>query len=283
MSATDYRLKVRAEDRFQSDLRHRLFTSQLDLKLVRFHNWLNTIAFGIHLNLPTPNVTLQHRMSEAQNSTTTQATASTSSLSTESITGIVFGICATVASLVTIWQAHRAWRNRHKPLAANPKIASNAFDLSEGSTFATRGSSFATATPPLVTVPGACVTQTNNAVLPRALIAGQVPPIAAEPSPAKSQVSPDTESTASTRLPAIQAALNRLGLPTHEARDPDEVPQSSSRSRESAVKAAIGWLTSSFDVDGSVADPSELVGDYGSQPSAIELRDKGEESSSCVR
>ena len=225
-------------------------------------------------------------MSEAQNSTTTQATATTSSLSTESITGIVFGICATVASFVTIWQAHRAWRNRHKQIAANQKVASNAFDLSQAPTFATRRSSFAMAGPSFVPVPQACLTQANKAVLPRALNPCQVPPKAAESSSAKSQVLRTAGSTPSTRLPALQGALHRLGLPPHEARDPAEAPQISnqtSNARESAVKAAIDWLTSSFEVDGSVADPSELVGDDGFPPSVIERGDEGGESASCVR
>ena len=207
-------------------------------------------------------------MSETQNSTATQASATTSSLSTESITGIVFGICATVASFVTIWQAHRAWRNRHKQLAADQKLTGNgnAFDLSEGSTFATRPSSIARTGPSFVTVPEVCIPRANESVLPSALIAGQVPPIAAQSHPAKSQVSPATGSTPSTRLLALRAAFDRLGLLTHEAWDPTEAPQSSvqpSVARESAVRAAIDGLTSSFDVDRSVADPSELVGDYG--------------------
>ena len=211
-------------------------------------------------------------MSEAQNSTTTQASTTTSSLSTESITGIVFGICATIASLITIWQAHRAWRNRHKQPATDQKTASNAFDLREGSTFATRPSSITKASPSFVTVPEACIPQANNAVLPRALIAGQViTPIAAESHPAKSQVLPATRSARSTRLSALRAALDQLGLPTDEAGDPGEAPQlprQSSIARESAVRAAIEGLTSSFDVDGSVADPSELAGDEGEEASS---------------
>ena len=225
-------------------------------------------------------------MSEAQNSTTTQASATTSSLSAESITGIVFGICATLASFVTIWQAHRAWKNRHKSHTANRKTASNAFDLSEASTFATRRSSFTTASASFIAVPEARITQANKAVLPRALIADHVPPIAAQSHPAESRVSPATGSTPSTRLSTLRAAFDRLGLPTHEVWDPAEAPHSSSQAslaRESAVRAAMSGLTSAFDLDGSGADPSELVGDSISPPSAIERGDGRRASLSRVR
>lgn len=237
-------------------------------------------------------------MSVDHNSTTTQASTTTSSLSTESITGIVFGICATVTGFVTIWQAHRAWRNRHrKQLATSQqKIASNALDLIEASTFATRRStSFATAGPPFVTAPEACITRgplpkprpsfrrvgkrapgttlADKAIgLPsRALIADQLPSIeqvaTQSRSAAKSHVSPastGSSTTPSTRLPGLRAALTQLGLSTHEARD----GQSSIAARESAVKAAIDELTSSLlEVDASITDPLELVGDHSSEPS----------------
>ena len=272
----------------------------------------------------------QQRMSDTQNSTTTtQASAaanSSSSLSTESVTGIVFGICATVASFVTIWQAHRAWKNRHKQLPTNPKTTNhNAFDLSEGSTFATRRSSSFAATAGVspssfVTVPEACITRTANkaVLLPSAAppIADQqllLTPIAAQSPSARNQVSPALATTGSssssssstpstTRLPALQAALHRLGLSAnHEAWDrPDEAPrlffssQQSSKStatttastaRESAVRAAIdGLMSSSFDE--SDADPSELVGDSQLPPPSERPTTPGterRESSSRVR
>ena len=226
-------------------------------------------------------------MSEAQNLTTTQASATTSSLSAESITGIVFGICATLASFVTIWQAHRAWKNRHKSHTANQKSASNTIELSEAATFATQRSSSTTAGASFIAVPEARITQANEAALPRVLIAGHVPPIAAQSQSTKGTVSLATGSTPSTtRLSALRAALDRLGLPTHEVWDPAKAlpfSSQSSNARESAVRAAMDGLTSAFDLDESGADPSELVGHSISLPSTIERGDEGGESSSRVR
>ena len=207
-------------------------------------------------------------MSEAQNSTTTtqaSAAANSSRLSTESVTGIVFGICATIASFVTIWQAHRAWKNRHKqPAATNPKTTNNnnTFDLTENSTFASRRSTTAAGAPSssFVTVPEACLTRAAANTLPRAPpiadLQFPLPSITAQSPSASNQVAP---TLATTRLPALQAALHRLGLSANP--EPDEAPRSTT-ARESAVKAAIDGLMSSFDVvDGSDTDPSELVGD----------------------
>ena len=72
-------------------------------------------------------------MPDARNSTTTRATSSPSALSTESIIGIVFGICASLASFVTIWQAHKAWRGRQKQLNSSHIKIDGKYETSEAS------------------------------------------------------------------------------------------------------------------------------------------------------
>lgn len=200
---------------------------------------------------------LSRRMIESQNLTSTNAITSTKSLSTESITGIVFGICATVGSIVTIWQAHRAWKKRHQKPVTNLTTGAK-YELVETSTFATGKLSITTTEAPLSIlflparfplrkVPEACITAANHYAESRPLTTSGLNSVSEQIGVADMM---PAESPRNARLIALNSALERLNMPFDELQASDytrrHYTQATTR-RLSTLKAAISQLTSSFD------------------------------------
>ena len=218
--------------------------------------------------------TLVRRMIESQNLTSTNAINSTSSLSTESITGIIFGICATVGSIVTIRQAHRAWKIRHKKSVT--KLTRGAsYELVETSTFGTGQLSItiteappSALSPPAILpslkAPEACITPAGHCAGSRPLALSDLGSIPEQIGFAESQVMTIPENPPNARLTALTSALERLDMPLDElqASDYTRQPYTQARnSRLSTLKAAISQLSSSFDNHESGPTPPKLIGD----------------------